>query len=98
MEPGVNVPLVVVPAMKLVPVTVTVVSPAPALTVAGLSVVMAGALTVKVLAAETWAVEPPLRTVRLTVPAEAMAAAGTVTEMEVAVPAVAVKAVVLVPT
>jgi hypothetical protein len=91
-DPAVNTPPpLVVPAMKLVPVTVIVVSPDPATTELGLNEVIAGALTVKCEAAD---VAPPgFWTVMLSVAAAASEAVGTVAVIDVAVPAVTVNAV-----
>ena len=92
-EPAVKLPLVsVVPAMKFVPVTVIVVAAAPAVTEAGLNDVMAGPLTVKVLAVD--AAVLVFLTVRLCAPGVTMEVAGMVAVMDVAVPAVTVNWVV----
>jgi hypothetical protein len=90
--PAVNTPPpLVVPAIKLVPVTVITVSPDPATTELGLNEVIAGALTVRWDAAE--AAPPGFCTVMLRVAAAASDAVGTVAVIEVAVPAVTVRAV-----
>ena len=81
-----------VPAMKLVPAMVSVVLPDPAAIVLGLSEEMAGAATVSVDAADV-PEEFGLCTVMLREPAVSMALLGTVAVIEVAVPAVTVKAV-----
>jgi hypothetical protein len=77
--------------MKLVPVTVIVVSPDPATTELGVKEVMAGALAVKCEAGD--AAPPGFWTVILSVPAAASEAVGIVAVIDVAVPAVAVNAV-----
>ena len=69
---------------------------APATTVAGVKDVILGAFTVSVLAPE--AAVLVFFTTKLSVPAAAMLLAGSVTVMEVAVPAVATNGVVLEPT
>ena len=90
--PAVNVPSLVVPAMKLVPVTVRVVLDDPAGSVLGLSELMTGAATVSVEAAD---VAPPLEFFTVTPRLAALPSMlpGTVAVMEVAVPAVTVSAV-----
>jgi hypothetical protein len=77
--------------MKLVPVTVMVVSGEPATTELGLKDAIAGALTVRWDAAE--AAPPGFLTVILSEAAAASEAVGTVAVIEVAVPAVATSAV-----
>ena len=89
MEPATKLPLAEDPGRKFVPVTVMVKSLAPTATVFGLSVVIAGALTVKALPVEAIV---PFFTVILNAPAAAIAVAGTVAVMAVAVPVSAVKA------
>jgi len=84
--------LVVVPAMKLVPVMVIGVSVEPATTVAGLIELIAGADTVTAFAADTAVLV--FCTVMLSEPAAASEAWGTVAVIEVAVPFVTVSAVV----
>ena len=81
----------VVPAMKLVPTIVMLVAAAPATAVDGVTEVMAGPFTVKVLAVEV--AELPFLTVTLSGPGVTMAVAGTVAVIEVAVPAVTVNCV-----
>ena len=82
-------PLVsVVPATKFVPVTVTVVAAAPAVTEAGLTEVMAGPFTVNVLDAD--AAVLVFLTVRLCAPEVTRDVAGMVAVIDVAVPAVIV--------
>ena len=89
MEPAVKLPLVsVVPAMKFVPVTVSVVLAAPAVTEAGLREVIVGPFTVNVLAVE--AAVLVFFTVRFSAPGVTMEVAGIVAVMDVAVPAVTV--------
>jgi hypothetical protein len=79
------------PLRKLVPVTVMVNAAPPATAELGLSDVIAGALTTMFEAAE---VAPPgFLTVTPTLPEEASEAVGTVAVIEVAVPAVATRAV-----
>ena len=96
-DPAVKLPLVsVVPGRKPVPAMVIFVAAAPATTVAGVKDVILGALTVRVLAPE--AAVLVFFTTRLSVPAAAMLLAGSVTVMDVAVPAVATNGVVLEPT
>ena len=80
-----------VPGTKLVPVTVSVVAAEPPAMVLGLSEVMDGATTVILEAAD--AAPPGLFTVTLRLPTEARALKGAVAVIEVAVPAVTVKAV-----
>ena len=96
-EPAVKFPLVsVVPGRKPVPAMVIVVAAAPATAVAGVKDVILGPFTVSVLAPE--AAVLVFFTTRLSVPAAAMLLAGSVTVMDVAVPAVASNGVVLEPT
>ncbi len=91
-EPAVNVPSLVVPAMKLVPVTVRVVLDDPAAIDLGLSELIAGATTDNAEAVE---VAPPLGfcTVTLKLATLPNMLPGTVAVIEVAVPAVTVSAV-----
>ena len=84
------------PGRKPVPAMVMLVAAAPATTVAGVKDVILGAFTVSVLAPE--AAVLVFFTTRLSVPGAAMLVAGSVTVMEVAVPAVATNGVVLEPT
>ena len=89
MDPAVKLPLVsVVPAMKFVPVTVSVVLAAPAVTEVGLSEVIVGPFTVNVLAVD--AAVLVFLTVRLCAPGVTIEVAGIVAVMDVAVPAVTV--------
>lgn len=91
-----KLPLVsVVPAMKLVPAMVMVVSPDPAMIEDGVSELILGPLTVNTLAAEAAALV--FFTTTFSAPAVAIAVAGTVTVIDVAVPAVATSGVVLEP-
>ena len=83
--------LSVVPAMKFVPATVMAVSDDPAAIEFGVIELIAGTATVTVEAVET--APPGFLTVRLSVPAVAREAEGTVAVMEVALPAVTVNAV-----
>jgi hypothetical protein len=84
-------PPLVVPAMKLVPLIVIAVSLEPVTTEFGLIDVIAGALTLRLEAAD---VTPPgFCTVMARVPDAASEAVGTVATIEVAVPAVTVNAV-----
>jgi hypothetical protein len=83
--------MTVEPLRKLVPVTVIVNAAPPATAELGLIDVIAGALTAMLEADE---VAPPgFFTVMPTLPEEASEAVGTVAVIEVAVPAVATKAV-----
>lgn len=90
MEPATKLPLAVDPGRKFVPVTEMVKALAPTDAVFGLSVVIAGALTVNTLAAEVTV--PVFLTVTLSAPAAVSAVAGTVAVRVVAVPVSAVKA------
>ena len=92
MEPGTKV-VVPVPAIKFVPVTVSVKSAEPATTGVGLREAMTGALTVSVLAAET-AEALPLCTVTFNAPGAAIKVAGTVAVITVELPVRAVNRVV----
>ena len=74
--------------MKFVPVTVSVVLAAPAVTEAGLSEVIVGPFTVNVLAVEGAVLV--FLTVRFSAPGVTMEVAGMVAVMDVAVPAVTV--------
>jgi len=78
--------------MKLVPTMVTLVAAAPATALFGVTDVMAGPLTVNVLAADVAVLV--FLTVRLCAPAVTIEVAGMVAVMEVAVPAVTVSWVV----
>ena len=83
--------MTVEPLRKLVPVTVSVKAEEPATAVAEDRVVIVGAPTVRVEAVE---IAPPgFLTVMLSEPALASDAVGTVAVIEVAVPAVTVRAV-----
>lgn len=81
--------------MKLEPAMVMAVSPDPAMIDDGVSEVIFGPLTVKTLAAEAAALV--FFTTMFNDPGAAIALAGTVTVIEVAVPAVATSGVVLEP-
>ena len=83
--------MTVEPLRKFVPVTVMVNAAPPATAELGLSVVIAGALTAILEAAE--AAPPGFLTVMPTLPEEAREAVGTVAVIEVAVPAVTARAV-----
>ena len=91
MEPATKLPLAEDPGRKFVPVTVIVKALAPAAMLLGLSAAIAGALTVNALPAEATA---PFFTVTLKAAAAAVAVAGTVAVMTVAVPVSTVKAAV----